>query len=152
MVTIVNNPKGSTRGYFSRVEEYAIYCFMPKATICFGNDPMLGETTSSKKPRWKGLLRSGEGARREDSKNLFYPVLIDPIKKKIVKAGAVVPFPEEPPYGEKLKVMKLLGLFEMICQRVDGCSVWKPLTICSLKDIYRWGGMIPREKHGVFRI
>lgn len=103
MVTIVNNPKGSTRGFFSRVEEYAIYCFMPKAAICFGNDPMLGETTSSKKPRWKGLLRSGEGARREDSKNLFYPVLIDPINKKIVKAGAVVPFPEEPPYGEKIE-------------------------------------------------
>lgn len=103
MVTIVNNPKGSTRGYFSRVEEYAIYCFMPKATISFGNDPMLGETTPSKKPRWKGLLRSGEGARREDSKNLFYPVLIDPDKKKIIKAGAVVPFPEKTPYGEKIE-------------------------------------------------
>ena len=75
MVTIVNNPKGSTRGFFSRVEEYAIYCFMPKAAICFGNDPMLGETTSSKKPRWKGLLRSGEGARREDSKNLFLSLI-----------------------------------------------------------------------------
>lgn len=26
MMTIVTNPKGSTRGRFSRVEEYAIYC------------------------------------------------------------------------------------------------------------------------------
>lgn len=33
MVTIVINPKGSTRGRFSRVEEYAFFCFMPNAYV-----------------------------------------------------------------------------------------------------------------------
>lgn len=102
MVTIVINPKGSTRDYFSRVEEYAIYCFMPQATVNFGDDPMLGEKVSSKTPRWKGLLRSGEGSRREDSKNLFYPILIDSEQNRIVRAGDVVPYPETPKYGERI--------------------------------------------------
>ena len=95
MVTIVINPKGSTRGYFSRVEEYAIFCFMPKAKVCFADDPMLGEQKANKKPRWKGLLRSGEDARREDSKNLYYPILIDENKQCIIRAGEVLPYPEK---------------------------------------------------------
>lgn len=33
MVTYVINPKGVTQGRFSRVEEYAIYCFMPQAMV-----------------------------------------------------------------------------------------------------------------------
>jgi adenine-specific DNA-methyltransferase len=63
MVTIVNNPKGVTQGYLSRVEEYAIFCFGPKSSIYSGNDDLLtfrGEEKNSDKlvrPRWKGLLR-----------------------------------------------------------------------------------------------
>lgn len=34
MVTIVNNPKGVTQGYLSRVEEYALFCFAPGTVPC----------------------------------------------------------------------------------------------------------------------
>lgn len=102
MVTIVTNPKGSTRGRFSRVEEYAIYCFMPNAYVVPGNDSMLGEKGQTKKPRWKGLLRSGADSRREDSKNLFYPILIDAEENRIVKALDALPFPEKPQIGAKI--------------------------------------------------
>ncbi len=96
IVTIVINPKGVTRGRFSRVEEYAIYCFMPNAYVHGGDDPLLGIKPTSKKPRWKGLLRSGTNARREDSKNQFYPVLVDPINKRVIRAGETLPFDEAP--------------------------------------------------------
>lgn len=102
MITIVINPKGNTRGRFSRVEEYAIFCFMPDAYVIPGNDSLLGEAVPSKQPRWKGLLRSGADSRREDSKNLFYPILIDSTKKKIIKALSPLPFPEKPNLDEKI--------------------------------------------------
>ncbi len=102
MVTIVTNPKGNTRGRFSRVEEYAIFCFMPNAYVIAGNDSLLGEPAQAKKPRWKGLLRSGADSRREDSKNLFYPILIDSKQGKIIKALDVLPYPAKPDIGAKI--------------------------------------------------
>ena len=101
MVTVVINPKGSTRGRFSRVEEYAFYCFMPEAYVSGGSDPMIGEVIESDEggqPRWKGLLRSGMGSRREDSPNLFYPILIDSKTSKIVRAEKSIPLGETPDY------------------------------------------------------
>nr|WP_245210460.1 site-specific DNA-methyltransferase [Sedimentibacter acidaminivorans] len=102
MVTIVINPKGNTRGRFSRVEEYAIFCFMQNAYVVAGSDSLLGEQVSTKKPRWKGLLRSGADARREDSKNLFYPILIDSSTGRVVKALEALPYPQKPNIGEKI--------------------------------------------------
>lgn len=102
MVTIVTNPKGNTRGRFSRVEEYAVFCFMPNAYVIAGNDSLLGDSAPAKKPRWKGLLRSGADSRREDSKNLFYPILIDSQKGKIIRALEALPYPEKPNIGEKI--------------------------------------------------
>jgi adenine-specific DNA-methyltransferase len=86
MVTIVINPKGVSQGRFSRVEEYAIFCFMPNAYVTNWDDPLLGERKTSKKPRWKGLLRSGSRAAREHTPSEFYPILIDAKNRRIVKA------------------------------------------------------------------
>ncbi|MDR0673754.1 MAG: hypothetical protein LBF93_08905 [Zoogloeaceae bacterium] len=102
MVTIVTNPKGNTRGRFSRVEEYAIFCFMASAYVIAGSDSLLGEVTQAKKPRWKGLLRSGADSRREDSKNLFYPILIDAKKGRIIRALDALPWPEKPDIEAKI--------------------------------------------------
>ncbi len=101
-VTIVINPKGVARGRFSRVEEYAIYCFMPEATITHGDDPMLGDKPTTSKVRWASLLRSGTDAQRKDSENQFYPVFIDSINKRVVKAGEILPLGESPVLGEKI--------------------------------------------------
>ena len=105
MVTIVINPKGSTRGRFSRVEEYAFFCFMPEAYVSGGSDPMLGEMIGSEEgsqPRWKGLLRSGMGSRREDSPNLFYPILINQEKGIIIRAEKPIPLGINPDYSAKI--------------------------------------------------
>ena len=102
MVTIVINPKGSTRGRFSRVEEYAFFCFMPNAYVSGSSDSMLGdisETAEGDQPRWKGLLRSGMGSKREDSPNLFYPILIDKNNGIIIRAEQPVPLGIDPDYS-----------------------------------------------------
>ena len=107
MVTIVINPKGSTRGRFSRVEEYAFFCFMPDAFVSGSSDSMLGdmvETTEGSQPRWKGLLRSGMGSKREDSPNLFYPILIDQEKGTIIRAEQSVPLGIDPDYNAAIDV------------------------------------------------
>jgi adenine-specific DNA-methyltransferase len=88
MVTIVINPKGVTQGGLSRVEEYAIFCYPEGRVFEVRGDDLLsaatnnttgnGDIATPRRVRWQGLLHSGEGARRQDRPNMFYPVLIDP--------------------------------------------------------------------------
>lgn len=115
MVTIVINPKGVTQGRFSRVEEYAMFCFMPNAYVRGGEDPLLGDMILNQKPRWKGLLRSGTNARREDRKKMFYPILIDAEKKRVIRAGNSVP------WGDTIKIGKKIDGYDVAWPiRTDG--------------------------------
>ena len=104
MVTYVINPKGVTQGRFSRVEEYAIYCFMPHAMVPRSNDNLLNvvEDKRTLKPRWKVLLRSGTNSRRADRKNMFYPIYVDLERGRVVSAGESLPFDQEPILNEKV--------------------------------------------------
>lgn len=107
--TIVINPKGVTQGRFSRVEEFAVFLFRPGAMPAGKADDLLTpepdegfEAVGGREPRWKGLLRSGTNARREDRENMFFPVLIDEVKKKIVGVGEPL-LEGEPILGKKVK-------------------------------------------------
>lgn len=100
MITCVTNPTGATQGRFSRIEEYIIYCFAKNALVDSYGDPMIGENVVTKTVRWKSLLRSGTSARREDRKNMFYPVYVDVAKGVVVDAGEALPFNQEPLYDE----------------------------------------------------
>lgn len=106
-VTIVNNPKGVTQGYLSRVEEYAFFCFGPECVIYSSDDDLLTIRTEKEsidglsRPRWKGLLRSGDEAAREDREQMFYPIWINPRTKKIIQAGEYLPLGEEPDFRLK---------------------------------------------------
>jgi len=102
MVTAVTNPKGVTQGRFSRVEEYVIYCFAPRAFVEDSDDNLLNPPVLNRKPRWKGLLRSGTNARRLDRKNMFYPIFIDDSTNSVVGTGETLPFEIDPNLGEKL--------------------------------------------------
>lgn len=96
MVTDVINPKGVTQGRFSRVEEYNIFCFAPNAYVADSNDNLLNPPEEKKYLRWKGLLRSGTDALRSDRENMFYPIYIDKLKKKVVGAGDSIPLATDP--------------------------------------------------------
>ncbi len=102
MTTDVINPKGVTQGRFSRVEEYNIFCFAPEAFVADSEDNLLNPPDKKKTPRWKGLLRSGTDAQREDRENMFYPVLIDTELGKVVGAGESLPLPQVPNLDEKI--------------------------------------------------
>lgn len=102
MTTDVINPKGVTQGRFSRVEEYNIFCFAPEAFVADSEDNLLNPPDKKKIPRWKGLLRSGTDAQREDRENMFYPVLIDTELGKVVGVGESLPLPQVPNLEEKI--------------------------------------------------
>ena len=105
LVTIVVNPKGVTQGRFSRVEEYALFCFMKGAFVKGFQDDLLTPVQPGKnpsKPRWKGLLRSGTNARRIDREKMFFPVLIDPERHAVVGAGDYLPLPDLPDLEAKI--------------------------------------------------
>ncbi len=105
MVTIVINEKGVAQGKLSRVEEYAYFCFGPKAHIPPQNDDLLAPDRKDSKrfslPRWERLLRGGTNSRREDRKQLFFPVFIDPSVPKILDFGDPLPLNREPELATK---------------------------------------------------
>lgn len=105
LVTIVNNPKGVTRSTLSRVEEYAIFCFLGTASAASIDDDLLSPISDDigapeTRPRWKSLLRSGSNSRRTDHPTFFYPLLVDPETKRIVAAGESPADDHEPVLGE----------------------------------------------------
>lgn len=97
MVTSVISSQGSTReGMFSRAEEYLFFVFIGNSKITKVADDMLNETGtySEKSQLWFQFIRggkAGKGTKREDSKNLFYPLFVDPKKGSIVKVGDPIP-------------------------------------------------------------
>lgn len=103
MVTDVINYKGVSQGHFARVEEYIIYVFMPLAKNSSWYDRMLGENNAfSKKVTWASLLRRGSDSYRQDSPNLYYPILIDEKTNRVVRAGEVLPLGKHPNYDETI--------------------------------------------------
>ncbi len=125
MVTIVTNPKGVTQGRFSRVDEYAFFCFFGGSTTIGRGDDLLtpgideedlaDENGDVRRPRWKGLLRSGTNARRQDRKKMFYPVLVDTKRGAVLGAGETLPFDEQPNFEKKIS-----GLTPVWPVRKDG--------------------------------
>ncbi|MWK56273.1 site-specific DNA-methyltransferase [Pseudomonas otitidis] len=104
LVTIVINPKGVTQGRFSRVEEYALFCFGNQAFVNSLGDDLLSPAKpgTNTTPRWKGLLRSGTNARRQDRHKMFFPVLIDTERNAIVGAGDYLPLDQTPDLDAKV--------------------------------------------------
>jgi adenine-specific DNA-methyltransferase len=102
MVTVIVNPKGVTQGRFSRVEEHILFSFMKNAFVFGQGDDLLSPEPEDESeviaPRWKGLLRSGTNAKREDRKGLFFPVLVDPERGAVISAGNPLPFEQEPDF------------------------------------------------------
>lgn len=100
MATIVINQKGVSQGRLARVEEYAIFVFMPNAFLKTHHDDLLSPDRSNIKrfqtPRWEWLLRGGNNSRREDRPGLFYPVFVEPERRAVTGVGDVLPLDQDP--------------------------------------------------------
>lgn len=109
LVTIVNNPKGVTQDGLSRVEEYAFFVFGPMAQLGQVNDDLLthrdldasADDGGVARPRWKGLLRSGDDSLRVDRKDMFYPIWIEEDTARIHSVGDPLPWGEEPSFESR---------------------------------------------------
>ncbi len=109
MISIVINPNGVARDHeMYRVEEYAFFVYLGEAGPSMLEDPLFTSDVNQRKSalreaanasshsqrtkvRWERLLRGGQGSQRKESPGCFYPVFIDPIKKKIVDVGDALP-------------------------------------------------------------
>lgn len=108
LVTIVINPKGVTQEGFSRVEEYAFFVFGPSSQLGPVGDDLLTHRDSDAvatggvaRPRWKGLLRSGDDSLRADRKDMFYPIWFDEVSGRIHRVGDPLPWGEEPSFDSR---------------------------------------------------
>ncbi|MCX7407364.1 MAG: DNA methyltransferase [Planctomycetales bacterium] len=96
MISNVINRAGSPRtGRFSRVDEYIYYVFFGKSKVSPWTTTMLSdgsELDSAKMPTvWFTAVRRGSGASREESKSLFYPVVIGRTTGAFIRVGDPVP-------------------------------------------------------------
>ena len=96
MVSSVINRAGSPRaGRFSRVDEYIFYVFVGRAQVIPWSSTMLpdsNENSSGTMPTvWFTAVRRGSGASRAESKNLFYPVIIDAETGAFRRVGDPIP-------------------------------------------------------------
>ncbi|MEQ1659473.1 MAG: DNA methyltransferase, partial [Hylemonella sp.] len=100
LVTIVINQKGVAQGRLSRAEEYALFCFNSGVTLAAHHDDLLspdrGDSKRFQTPRWEWLLRGGTNSRREDRYGLFFPITVDPEKRKIIEIGDPLPPDQQP--------------------------------------------------------
>ncbi len=97
MITSRINKKGSTRlGQFARCDEYIFILQFGNMSVNTSKYSMLDVTDlSNPTPAkvinstiWHSMLRRGaNGSSRQESPNLFYPVWVDEIEKKIVEVG-----------------------------------------------------------------
>lgn len=103
VVTIVINQKGVEQGKLARVEEYALFCFKPNASVAPWFDDLLSPPRPDQKrfktPRWEWLLRGGNNSLRTDSPQMFYPIFIDPVTKSISDVGQPLPLEEAPDFS-----------------------------------------------------
>jgi adenine-specific DNA-methyltransferase len=102
LVTICINPGGSTGDGLSRVEEYAIFCFLGGSQPAQTDDDMLiadasSETvhTSAEGVRWEWLMRGGNSWYRESRPNLCFPIILNEDGTRIVRAGEPLQGPDE---------------------------------------------------------
>jgi adenine-specific DNA-methyltransferase len=104
MATIVINQKGVEQGRLARVEEYAMFAFMPSAVVTPRFDDLLSPPRPDQKrfktPRWEWLLRGGNNSLRTDSPSMFYPIYVDPSSKAITGVGSALALEEEPEFRE----------------------------------------------------
>lgn len=89
MVTTTISQRGVERGgSVSRVEEYIFLVMLGSAKA--GKSPIdtLGSVKEGKRRQmWFQYRRNGQGGLREDSKNGFFPLLVDPSVPEIVSIG-----------------------------------------------------------------
>ncbi|MEI2417923.1 DNA methyltransferase [Orrella sp. JC864] len=79
MVSSVINPKGSSRaGRFSRVDEYLFFVLFGAAAVTpWRTDMLRDDADVEREVRWAGLMRNGEGSRRDRIPSMFFPIFLD---------------------------------------------------------------------------
>ena len=102
MISSEISRKGSARSNdFARVDEYLFVVMIGKLSV----GPLYIEGVSvapaggrkdKVKVQWESMLRRGTGSMREDSHLKFYPVLVDPKKRRVVGRGEILPLEQHP--------------------------------------------------------
>jgi adenine-specific DNA-methyltransferase len=99
MVSSVINQAGSSRpGSFSRTDEYVYFARFGKCAVeplVLAPEWMSGRGNQRRMSLyWNELLRTGPGARREDSPNLFFPIYLTKDATKFHSVGQPLPLGE----------------------------------------------------------
>lgn len=101
MVSTVINPKGSARDGFSRSDEYIFFVMLgssvparlplsnewSSSALVASQERSADNTKKIAKIGWTSMMRRGTDSKRKDCPNLYYPIYVDPVSKRIKKIG-----------------------------------------------------------------
>ena len=91
MATIVITARGVAKQGLARVEEYAHYVYLGRASAVPTPDDFLNSDTSTKKKTpWASLLRRGTNAAPFNRPGLVYPIFLNPETGEILGVGETV--------------------------------------------------------------
>lgn len=101
-VTICITPSGTSGEGFSRVEEYAFFCFLGGTEPTPVTDDMLTEGLEKRAAsiRWEALMRGGNAWYRKSRPNLCYPVILSNEAVRIIGVGSPIKFHDDPRLDE----------------------------------------------------
>ncbi|MBT1035460.1 site-specific DNA-methyltransferase [Canibacter sp. lx-45] len=132
MVSSVISVQGSVReGMFTRSNEYIYFVFIGEARAEKTSDDMLNPEASEKHKDhvWFQFIRTGKGALREDSPNLFYPFFIN-------EDGSLNSVGDPLPINESI---------ESVTAPEGTIAVW-PITSKGLEGRWRTGIEVARNR------
>lgn len=136
MVSSVINPKGSARtGRFSRVDEYLFFAYFGNAALtAWRTDMLRDDATVKREVRWAGLMRNGEGSRRDRIPSMFFPIFLDS------KTGAFHSVGEPPELNVKRETVKVpKGTIALWPVDQSGQEMMWRLSPDSLRDYIKIG-------------
>ena len=110
-VTICITPSGSSGDGLSRVEEYAIFCFLGRSKPALVSDDLLLPNVDKRGEsiRWESLMRGGTSWYRSKRPNLCYPIILNRDGTRIIGTGDPLPFHDEEEtdrWEEKNRILK----------------------------------------------
>ena len=139
-ITIVHNPRGIQGTNFSYTHEYA-YFVIPSEKKTIGNRKI-----SKVDIDWRNLRDNGGESLREDARNCFYPIIINPKTAEIIDFG-VVSKNEYHPESANLKIKDAIWIYPIDGSAIERKWRYARQSVESVKHLLR-----AKQSKGIWQI
>ncbi len=128
-ITIIHNPRGVQGTNFSYTNEFAFF------VIPNGKKSIIDRKIPVEEIEYSPLRNWGTESERKDAKNCFYPIIVDPLKSKIVGFGDVSPDDYHP--SKNIKNGEYIEVYPIDSKNIERKWRYARQTVESIKHLLR---------------